>query len=59
MPHDNAFKTMFGGMVEARQRQANRYVADYLLSLDDAALKRAGYSRAKLRAGRAPFEAEL
>ena len=59
MPRNNAIKNLFGGMVGARQRQANRYVADFLLSLDDDALRRAGYSRTKLRAGKAPHEAGL
>ena len=35
-------------LVEARQRQAERYVNGVLLSLDDETLKRHGYSRAEL-----------
>ena len=35
-------------MVEARQREAERYVNGVLLSLDDETLKSHGYSRAEL-----------
>ena len=52
MPNRNPFRAALDGMVNARQRQANRYVADFLLQLDDAALKRTGYSRAQLREGK-------
>ena len=55
----NRFRTAFDGMVNARQRQANTYVAGFLLALDDETLTRAGYSRAKLRAGRPVSQSTL
>jgi hypothetical protein len=38
----------FNRMIEARQRQATRYVNGALLNFDDATLKQAGYSRKDL-----------
>ncbi|MBD8890552.1 hypothetical protein [Roseibium litorale] len=35
-------------MVEAREKQARRYVNGYLLSLDDATLAAHGFNRAEL-----------
>jgi hypothetical protein len=45
-------------IVEARQRQAERAINSYLMSLDDASLERLGYDRADLEkqaAGGYPF----
>ena len=36
-------------LVASRQRQADRYMNNMLLSLDDETLKAHGYSRAELR----------
>ncbi len=38
----------FDRMVEAREKQARRYVNGYLLSLDDATLAAHGYDRSEL-----------
>ena len=48
----NPFRAALDGMVAARQRQANRMVAGYLLSLDDESLRRAGLRRTDVRNGR-------
>ena len=48
----NPFRAAFDGMVEARQRQANRRVADILMQLDEESLRRIGQNRASLRAKR-------
>ena len=40
-----SIKTTFGRMIEAREKQARRYVNVALLTLDDETLKRAGYNR--------------
>jgi hypothetical protein len=42
------FKSAFNAFVEARQRQAERYVTGALLALDDKTLKAGGYSREEL-----------
>jgi hypothetical protein len=42
------FSRLFQRMIEARQRQADRAVSAYLLSLDDRTLKEHGYDRAML-----------
>ncbi len=44
---DIAFATRnrFNRVVEARQRQAQRYVNGVLLAMDDESLERAGYDR--------------
>jgi hypothetical protein len=42
------FRSVFNAVVEARQREADRYVNGVLLSLDDETLKSHGYSRAEL-----------
>lgn len=42
------FRSIFNALVEARQREAERYVNGVLLSLDDETLKGHGYSRAEL-----------
>jgi hypothetical protein len=39
----------FGGIVEARSRQANREIADFLRSYDDATLATFGYRRVVAR----------
>ncbi|MBA4783452.1 MAG: hypothetical protein H2045_09575 [Rhizobiales bacterium] len=41
-------KSFFTGLIEARQRQANRYINGYLLTLDDATLTSRGYNRKDL-----------
>jgi hypothetical protein len=43
------FRTAFDAFMASRERQANRYVNNVLLSLDDETLKAHGYSRAELR----------
>lgn len=43
-----AARNGFNRVVEARQRQAQRYVNGFLLAMDDASLKRAGYDRKSL-----------
>ena len=43
------FRNAFQRVVEARERQASRYVNGALLSLDDEALKGLGTSREELR----------
>jgi|SoiMethySBSTD1v2_1073268.scaffolds.fasta_scaffold3463778_2 hypothetical protein len=43
------FRTALEAMIESRQRQAERYVSNALLSLDDATLEAHGYSRAELQ----------
>ena len=43
------FRSALDAFMEARQRQANRYVSGVLLSLDDETLRRHGYSRAELK----------
>lgn len=45
----NPLRTAFDGMVRARQRQANRQVADILGGMDAETLRRAGYDAARLR----------
>ena len=52
MARTNPFRTVIDGMVAARQRQANRMVEGYLLSLDDESLRRAGLRRSDVRNGR-------
>jgi len=42
------FRTAFDAFVASRERQANRYVNNLLLSLDDETLKAHGYSREEL-----------
>jgi hypothetical protein len=41
-------RSVLNALVEARQREAERYVNGVLLSLDDETLKSHGYSRAEL-----------
>ncbi len=51
MAHDakrGFFRNAMDALVEARQRQANRYVNSALLMLDDETLKAHGYTRAEL-----------
>ena len=43
------FRNAVDAMVAAREKQASRYVAGALLSLDDETLKLHGYSREDLR----------
>lgn len=42
------FSRLFQRMVEARQRQADRMVSAYLLTLDERTLGQLGYDRAML-----------
>tara|TARA_B100001778_G_scaffold107702_1_gene88178 strand:- start:196 stop:495 length:300 start_codon:yes stop_codon:yes gene_type:complete len=42
------FRTAYKNLTEARQRQADRFVAGALLRLDDASLNEIGKSRAEL-----------
>ncbi|AQZ53339.1 hypothetical protein Mame_04039 [Martelella mediterranea DSM 17316] len=49
------FRTAYKNLTEARQRQADRFVAGALLRLDDVSLNEIGKSRAELtdkRSGR-------
>ena len=41
-------RRFFDRIIEAREAQAKRYVARYLLQLDDESLKDAGFSREEL-----------
>lgn len=43
------FRNAMNTLVEARERQASRYVTGALLMLDDATLKAHGYSREELK----------
>ena len=43
------FRSALDSLVEARARQANRYVAGALLALDDETLAARGYDRQALR----------
>ncbi|MBD8876295.1 hypothetical protein [Roseibium polysiphoniae] len=45
---DSFVRRAFGRMVEAREKQARRYVNGYLLSLDDATLAAHGFERSEL-----------
>lgn len=42
------FRSALNAFMEARQREASRYVNGVLLSLDDETLRAHGYSRAEL-----------
>jgi hypothetical protein len=42
------FRSALDALVQARQREAERYVNGVLLSLDDETLKSHGYNRAEL-----------
>ena len=46
------FRSALNAFVEARQREAERYVNGVLLSLDDETLKSHGYNRAELSQAR-------
>ncbi|WP_180900924.1 hypothetical protein [Martelella soudanensis] len=46
------FRTAYKNLTDARQRQADRFVADALLRLDDASLNAMGKSRADLKGKR-------
>ncbi|MGX1096649.1 hypothetical protein ACSSVZ_000664 [Amorphus sp. MBR-141] len=46
----SVFHRLMTRIVEARQRQAERAINSYLMSLDDASLERLGYNRAELEA---------
>ena len=46
------FRTAYKNLTDARQRQADRFVADALMRLDDASLKSIGKSRAELNSKR-------
>jgi len=43
------FTRFFNAMVESRTRQAERVVAEHLLSFDDKTLKELGYNKAALK----------
>jgi hypothetical protein len=43
------FARFFNAMVAARTRQAERFVAEHLLSFDEKTLKDLGYDKAELR----------
>jgi hypothetical protein len=45
---NGVLRRTFDRMIEARSRQARRYVNGYLLSLDDATLAAHGYNREEL-----------
>lgn len=50
------FRNAMDALVEARTRQADRYVSGALLMLDDETLRAHGYNRDELkRRGSAPF----
>ena len=50
MAHRNGFfRNAVDALVEARQRQVNRYVNGALLMLDDETLKSHGYDRNELK----------
>lgn len=53
MGHNSAkrgfFRNALDAMVAAREKQAQRYVANALLALDDETLKASGFSRAELK----------
>lgn len=49
MTNRGFFRNALDSIVEARARQADRYVAGALLSLDDKTLAAHGYSREALR----------
>jgi hypothetical protein len=42
------FRSALDSFVEARQRQADRYVTSALLGLDEKSLKASGYTREEL-----------
>ena len=41
-------KSFLSGLIEARQRQADRYINGYLLTLDDKTLERSGFNRKEI-----------
>lgn len=43
------FRTAYKNLTDARQRQADRFVADALLRLDDSSLDAMGKSRAEIK----------
>ncbi|PDQ19388.1 hypothetical protein CN311_19810 [Mesorhizobium sanjuanii] len=50
------FRNAMNALIEARQREANRYVSGVLLYLDDETLKAHGYDREDLRkAANSPY----
>jgi hypothetical protein len=50
------FRSAMNALIEARQREASRYVSDVLLGFDDETLKAHGYDREELRkAARSPY----
>lgn len=51
------FRNAIDALVEARSRQAARYVNGALLMLDDETLKASGYSREELRRNGPPTAA--
>ena len=42
------FRNAIGAMMDAREKQASRYVAGVLLKYDDETLKAGGFTRAEL-----------
>lgn len=49
------FRNAVDALIEARTRQADRYVKGALLRLDDATLAANGYSREELQKGAKPY----
>ena len=49
------FKRMFQALVVSREREAQRYLNGYLLSLDDKTLADLGYARAEIANSDAGF----
>lgn len=43
-------RNTFDRMIQAREKQARRYVAGAMLNLDDATLEKAGFTREELKA---------
>ncbi|WP_442583090.1 hypothetical protein ACSBOB_14505 [Mesorhizobium sp. ASY16-5R] len=43
------FRSAFDAFMQAREKQAERYVASALLGFDDETLRSHGYSRSELR----------
>ncbi|MCV3209044.1 hypothetical protein OHD62_24790 [Mesorhizobium sp. YC-39] len=50
------FRNAMNALIEARQREANRYVSGVLLRLDDETLKAHGYDRKELEKTAGSFD---
>lgn len=48
-----AHKSFLSSLVASRQRQANAFVSNYLLTMDDETLRRHGYNRKDIAAQKA------